>query len=265
MTSVHDTAVVDPGAAIGAGTVIGPYAVIEAGVALGTGCRIDAHAVIKSGVRLESGCHVHAGAILGDAPQDLAFDAGRATGVVVGERTVIRETVTVHRSTDEDVPTRIGDDCLLMGGSHVAHDAHLGNDVVLCNGALVAGHVRIEDRAFLSGNTAVHQFCRVGRLVMLSGASAIGKDVGPYLVVSGRSDVSGLNTVGMRRAGISPGARARIKSAYRALFGAPTLDAGLAAVRALDIRHEDVRTICDFYANSRRGFSRPPAGHVMGA
>lgn len=264
VTQVHSTAVVSTGAELGEGVVVGPYAVIEDGAVVGRGCSIDAHAILKGSVTLGQGCRVHGGAILGDDPQDLAFPGGVESRVVIGDRTVIREQVTIHRSTNPERPTRIGRDCLLMAQSHVAHDCHIADHVVLCNGALVAGHVEIGERAFISGNTVIHQFCRVGAIVMLSGISGIGRDVGPYLTVAGRSEIGAVNTVGLRRAGLGGDQRTRVKQAYRLLFAAESLAAGMDEVRTLGIEHPEIRAIIEFYAGSKRGFSRPPAGHVFG-
>lgn len=264
MPILHATAVVDPGATIGLGSSIGPYAVIEAGVQIGEGVVIGPHVVIKSGTELGDECRVHAGAVLGDDPQDLAFDRQLETRLVVQARTVIREHVTIHRATDPARPTRIGQDCLLMAHSHVGHDAHLGSRVILCNSALIAGHVEVQDRAFLSGNTVVHQFCRVGEGVMLSGVSGVNRDVGPYLTVAERSDVVGINTVGLRRAGMNSERRRRVVQAYRALFSAPSLEGGLEAVRALESSEEpEIRRILDFYQGTKRGYARPRCEHPL--
>ncbi len=255
---------VSSGADLGEGVAVGPYAVIEDGAVIGAGTTIDAHVVVKGTATIGATCRLHAGAVVGDDPQDVSFDSGAPTRVEIGDRTVLREYVTVHRATDPNRPTRIGSDCLLMGGSHVAHDCLISDHVVLCNAALVAGHVEIGPRAFVSGNAVIHQFCRVGAIVMLSGLSGISHDVGPYLTVSGRSDVSGLNMVGMRRAGLPGVTRSRIKEAYRRLFAASLLADGLVAVRELGIHHDEICEIAAFYAASQRGYSRPPRGHALG-
>jgi UDP-N-acetylglucosamine acyltransferase len=259
---IHATAVVSPKARLGEGVSIGPYAVVEAGAEVGDGTVILAHAVLTGHATLGRGVEVHYGAVIGHEPQDLGFD-GATSRARVGDRTVVREHATIHRGTRDDGDTTVGEGCLLMAGAHVGHDCRIGRQVVLCNSALVAGHCEIGSRAFLSGNTVVHQFARVGDLVMLSGASGVGRDVGPYLMVAGRSEVVGLNVVGMRRAGLGSEARARVKEAYRRLFGVPSLEAGLAGLEALDCSHPEIQRIHDFYtASSRRGFSRPPPGHA---
>lgn len=262
--SVHQTAVVSPGAVLGENVTVGPYAVVEAGAVIGAGTTLDAHVVVKGPATVGVDCRLHAGVVIGDDPQDLAFDPGVPSRVEIGDRTILREYVTIHRSTDPARPTRIGSDCLFMGGSHVAHDCQVSDHVILCNAALVAGHVEIGPRAFISGHTVIHQFCRIGAVVMLSGLSGIGRDVGPYLTVSGRSDVNGLNVVGMRRAGVTSDARLRVKEAYRHLFMSPRLKDGLAAIRGLGVQHPEINEIAEFYAGSKRGYSRPPQGHVFG-
>ncbi|HMS15477.1 MAG TPA: acyl-ACP--UDP-N-acetylglucosamine O-acyltransferase [Planctomycetota bacterium] len=259
-SSIHPTAQVSKRAELGEGVVVGAYAVIERGAVLGAGTVIDPHAVIRGAATLGENCRVHPCAIVGDDPQDLGFrDA--PTRLLIGDHTVIREHATVHRSTNVERPTTIGAHVLMMASSHVAHDCVVSNHAVICNASLVAGHSHIGERAFLSGNTVIHQFCRVGKLVMLSGLSGVGRDIGPYLLVAGRSVVQGLNVVGMRRAGMTPAQRVRVKEAYRCLFGAPNLAAGIDAVRALGIEHSEIAEIATFYAGSRRGFSRPKASH----
>lgn len=261
-STLHSTAVVAADAHLGHGVEVGPYAVIEPGAVVADGVVIGPHVVIKGATTLGPGCRVHAGAVIGDDPQDLGFDVHRATRLEVGARSVLREHVTVHRSTDEAKPTRIGEDCLLMAHAHVAHDAALEDRVVLCNSALVAGHCHIGERAFLSGNTVVHQFCRVGTGVMLSGISGVNQDIGPWLMIAERSDVVALNRIGMKRSGMSSEARRRVLDAYLALFRASSLESGLAAIRELgDVHQPEVARILEFYAGSTRGYSRPAAGH----
>jgi UDP-N-acetylglucosamine acyltransferase len=235
--------------------------VIEAGAMIGEGTTIDAHAIIRGSTTLGQNCRVHPCAVLGDDPQDLSF-RDVPTRLVIGDHAIVREHVTVHRATRPDRPTMIGSHVLLMASCHVAHDCVVEDHAVLCNSSMVAGHCHIGRRAFLSGNTVVHQFCRVGELVMLSGLSGVGRDVGPYLMVAERSRVCGINSVGMRRADMSPAERARVKMAYRVLFGAANLGEGIGAVTTLGVEHPEIATIAAFYRESRRGFSRPQAGHL---
>jgi UDP-N-acetylglucosamine acyltransferase len=218
-SSIHPTAVVHSAARLGTGVQVGPGAVIEADVEIGADSHIGPHAVVLSGTRMGARCRVHSGAVLGDAPQDLAYQ-GAPSWVEIGDECVFREGVTVHRGTKEGSITRVGHRCFLMANSHVAHNCVLADEVILANGVLLGGYVEVGARAFISGNAVVHQFCRVGRLAMLSGLSAASKDVPPFCILenSTSNTIAGLNVVGMRRAGFSPDQRAEIKRAFRMLY-----------------------------------------------
>lgn len=217
--SVHATALVDPAARLGPGVEIGPLAVIGPDVEIGAGCRIGPHVVVHRYTQLGPRCVVHAGAVLGDTPQDLAFREAESR-VRIGAETELREGVTVHRGTKPGTETVIGERCLLMANSHVGHNTQLGREVIMANGVLLAGYVTVGDRAFLSGNALVHQFCRIGRLALLSGGCAVSKDVPPFCVIGTITfnRVSGLNVVGMRRAGLTPTERLAVKRAFRILY-----------------------------------------------
>lgn len=217
--SIHPTANIEAGAQIGAGVSIGPFAHIERETRIGDGCVIGPHVAVLRYTTLGDACRVHAGAVLGDLPQDLAFKDAPSF-VLIGRGTTIREGVTIHRGTKEGTTTRTGENCLLMANSHLAHNVQLGDKVILANGVLLAGYVEIGDGAFVSGNTAVHQFCRVGRLAMLGGLGAVSKDVPPFCVTATGSynRVAGLNTIGMRRAGISSEDRLLARRVFRRIF-----------------------------------------------
>ena len=216
--SVHPAAIVSPEAQIASDVVVGPFAVIEAGTRIGQGCEIRARASIKSGTVLGQGNRVHEGAVLGGEPQDLSF-SGADTALVIGDRNVIREGVTIHRSTNPGHATVIGSDCFLMAGAHVAHDCQVGDRVIIANNVLLAGHVEIAERAFLAGAVGIHQFCRVGRLAMLGGCAKAVQDCLPFVITDGNPARSrGLNVVGLRRAGIDAGQLRTLKQAYRLLL-----------------------------------------------
>lgn len=252
---VHPSSVIEPGVELGPGVKIGPFCRLESGAVLGADVRLDSHVAILGSTRLGAGCHVHAGAVLGDLPQDLAFD-GASTAVEVGARCDIREGVTIHRGTKEGTTTVLGDDCLLMATAHVGHNARLGNRVILANGAMLGGYVELGDRAFVSGNTAVHQFCRAGRLTMLSGNAAITRDVPPFMMTRvGTTRVMSLNTVGLRRSGIPAEGRAALKRAFRLLYRS-----GLnvsQAVRRIEAEIDSplVEELCEFVRSSQRGIA----------
>ncbi len=261
--SVHPTAVVEKGARLGAGVSIGAFAVIEDGAVVGDECQIRAHAVVKGGVVLGHGNRVHEGAVLGGEPQDLSFKGGE-TAVVIGDRNVIREGVTIHRSTRPGGATRIGSDCFLMAYVHVAHDNQIGDRVIIANNAALAGHVQIADRAFLSGNVGVHQFCRIGRLAMLGGNSKAVQDCLPFVISDGHiARARGLNVVGLRRAGVGAAQLATLKEAYRLL-----LRSGLGRDQALErmaaLSDPLVDEMVEFVRASTRGFAHGRHGTTEG-
>lgn len=218
MTEIHPTSCVSPRAQIADGVKIGPFCVVEDDVQIGPGCCLENHVVIKSGTSLGCENYVAESAILGGRPQHKK-PSGPAGRVVIGNRNVIREHVTIHRALDEGQVTRLGDDNLLMVNSHVAHDCVVGNHCIFANNVMLAGHVHVDDRAYMSGASAVHQFCRVGTLAMVGGQAHITKDVPPFVTVDGLSSaIVGLNVVGLRRAGITPAERQELKAAYRIAF-----------------------------------------------
>jgi UDP-N-acetylglucosamine acyltransferase len=257
--SVHSSAIVSPEAHLGSGVVVGPFAVVEPGALVGDGCELRAHAVICSGTRLGRGSRVHEGAVVGGDPQDLSFGGG-GSGVVIGERTVIREGVTVHRSTRAGGATVIGSDCFLMAYVHVAHDDRLGDRVIAANNVALAGHVEVADRAFLSGGVVVHQFCRVGRLAMVGGNSKVVQDCLPFVISDGHpARARGLNVVGLRRAGIGSAQLRALKEGFRLL-----LRSGLPREEALS----RMQALCDplvdemaaFVRGSKRGIASARRG-----
>lgn len=252
--SIHLTAVVDPGAVIGANVSIGPFAFIDRDTQIGDGCVIGPHSVILRFTTLGRNCRVHACAVLGDLPQDLAFK-NEPSYVKIGANCIFREGVTIHRGTKPGTSTVVGDNCFLMANSHLAHNVQLGNGVIVANGALLAGYVEVGERAFISGNAVIHQFVRIGRLAMLSGCSGIGKDVPPFCTTVGicRNRIAGLNVVGLRRAGIGPEERRAIRAAIKVLYRS-----GLNVSQALErIKKEFtqpvVQEICAFIEASKRG------------
>ena len=253
--NIHPTAVVDHGALLGAGVVVGPFAVIERDTQIGDGCVIGPHVVIHRYTSIGSACRIHAGAVIGDLPQDLAFKPDTVSYVRLGARCWIREGVTIHRGTKPDTVTEVGDDCFLMVNSHLAHNVKLGNGVILVNGALLAGYAEVGDNAFISGNAVVHQFVRIGRLAMLGGVSGVSKDVPPFCTAKSHeaNQILGLNVVGLRRAGFKPEERQALRSAFKILYRS-----GLNISQAVErIRAEFKETIiiefCDFIESSKRG------------
>jgi len=216
---IHRTACVDPGAELGDGVSVGPYAVIEAGVLIGDGSTIANHATVCAGVTLGVENQVHPGAVIGGPPQDLKYEA-EPTRLTIGDRNVLREAVTVNRGTAQGGgETVIGNDNFLMACCHVAHDCRLGDNVVMSNGVLLAGHVVVEDQAYLCGLAAAHQFTTIGRNAYVGGMTRIVHDVPPFMITEGNPQrVRGVNVVGLRRAGFDEEVIEALTRAYRAIW-----------------------------------------------
>jgi UDP-N-acetylglucosamine acyltransferase len=219
--SIHPHALVSPDAQLGKEVSVGPFAIIEAATEVGDGCVIEAAAQIRGGSRIGAGCFIGSGALIGSDPQFRGFDRRVRSGVDLGEGNVLREYVTVHRSIHDGDHTRLGSGNYLMAGAHVGHDATIGNDNTLANNVLLAGHVRIGSHCFLGGGSVFHQFIRVGDFVMTQGNSGFSLDLPPFVIASDINLVSGINSVGLRRAGFSRDERARIKGVFREIYHSP--------------------------------------------
>ena len=233
--AVHPTAVVDRRANLHQSADIGPYVVIDGPVRLGANTRVYAHAYLSGWTEIGADCHIHPGAVVGHLPQDTAY-SGDETYCRVGHGTVIREGASIHRGTAPGSATVIGNSCMIMANAHVGHNCLVGDEVKLTNGSLLAGHVTVGDGAFISALSAIHQFARIGRLVMVAGFTRVLMDVPPFFTVDAGRCV-GVNTVGMRRAGMTREERSDVKRAYRILYrsGKPFRD-------AVDLLAESVTT-----------------------
>ncbi len=257
---IHPTAIVAQTAKVASDVSIGPYAIIENNVEIGARSRIAGHAIIRSGTVLAENVHVDSTAILGGLPQDLSFDPATSSGVVIGADTVIREGVTIHRSTRKGGVTRIGEAVILMANSHVAHDCEVGDRAIVANGVLLAGYVTIGQHAFLGGAAVFHQFVRVGESAMVSGASRIGSDVPPYVIAAERNLMCGLNLIGLRRRGFPAEVVKEIKMLFRFLYSSD-ISARRRAEEAAEkglAQTEQGQAFLKFYiASSKRGVIQP--------
>ena len=259
MPMIHSSAHVDPHAQLADDVVVGPGAVIEDGVTVGRGCQLGPHAVLHRGTTLGADVYVAVGAALGGLPQDLKFTGGDS-GVFVGDRTKVREYVTVHRCVAPGAVTRVGADCLLMATSHVAHECILGDHVMLANGVVMAGHVTIGDGTFVSGNVQIHQFTRLGRLALIGGGSKVLRDVLPFCVADGHpARLFGVNLVGLRRAGFDSTQIRAIREVYRVLFTSKLkVHAALDRLDELESNGNAVSAeLAAFVRGSERGLMRP--------
>ncbi len=218
MPEIHPTAIVHEGAKIGAGVEIGPFCIVGPGAVLARSVRLISHVVVEGLTEIGEHTTVHPFAVLGGAPQHLAHK-GEPTRLVIGERNILREHVTMHTGTalGRGVTT-VGSDGLFMVGSHVAHDCVVGDHVVFANNAAAGGHVQVGDYVFLGGLSAVHQWTRIGRHAFIGGLAAVTKDVIPYALVGNDAHIEGMNLVGLKRRGFSRETINDLRTAYRMLF-----------------------------------------------
>lgn len=255
---IHPLASVHPDAQIAPNVRIEPFVTIHKDVVIGEGSWIGSNAVIHEGARIGTNCQIFPGAVISTVPQDLKFK-GEYTTCEIGDHTTIREFATVNRGTAWSGTTVVGNHVLLMAYSHVAHDCVIGDHSILANACNLAGHVILEEYARLGGMCAVHQFVRIGRHVMVQGGSLVMKDVPPY-AMAGRRPLRymGVNSVGLKRSGMSGETIAHIQDIYRQVFGSGNAGNGIKRVEA-GISESEVRNeILEWVRNSKRGIIKGP-------
>lgn len=262
--NIHPTAVIDPAAELDSSVRVGPCAVIEKGVRIGADTVIGPHVVISGPTTIGVGNTISPFANIGAPPQDINYK-GEDTKLEIGDHNIIREYVSLHRGTASGRGiTTIGNHNMLMAYVHVAHDCQVGNHVILANTANLAGHVIVEDRVTLGGLVAVHQFSRIGEYAYVGGMSGISRDVPPYVVVSGiRSGmrVTGINKVGLKRAGFDSQAVMQLNRAFKILFRSDdlVLQDALDKAEADFSDCEPVQHMVKFFRDSERGVVRTAA------
>ncbi len=252
--TIHPLAYVHPEAILGDGVTVGPFSFIDRDVVIGEGTTIASNVNILPGTRIGKRCNIFPAAVLGGIPQDLKFK-GEETLAIIGDNTTIRECVTVNRGTAAKGKTVVGNNCLLMAYTHVAHDCILGNNVILANATQLAGEVEVDDFAILGGGTLVHQFSKIGAHAMIQGGSKVPKDVPPYATAA-REPLSyvGVNSIGLARRGYSKEQINLIQDVYRIVFQSKlnttnAIEKVLAEVPDTTERN----VIIDFIRNSERG------------
>lgn len=234
---IHPTAIVHPSAAVAPDVEIGPFCIVGENVSIGERTVLQANVVLNGWTEIGSDCVIYPFATIGAASQDRKY-AGERSYTRVGNRTVLREYVSIQRATGSESVTAVGEDCLLLAYVHIAHNCIIGNGVTMSNLAQLAGHVEIGDYALLGGMSGVHQFTRVGRYAMVGGMSKINKDLPPFFLVEGNpARPYGLNSVGLRRAGFSADERNEIKRFYKLLY-----DPKMNVSRAIEAMKESVET-----------------------
>jgi len=254
---IHPTAIIDPTAKLGANVAIGPYAIIEADVEIGDGCVLQAHAVLRRGTVLGKKVQVDSFAVVAGDPQDFKFDPATPTGVRIGDGAMLREGVTVHRSTKPGGFTTVGTGSLLMGHCHIGHDCQVGNNVAIGNSVLLAGHVVMFDNVFVSGGAGFHQFVRVGEGVMVGGGARIAMDIPHYTLVVERGELYGLNLVGLKRRGFDAATLSELRALYKAVYQGGSLIKRAEEAAPL-AKTEAGKKFLSFFVASKRGIHRPP-------
>ncbi len=256
-TTIHPTAVIDPGARIGEGCGVGPYCVIGPDVELGDGCRLQHHVSLCGPSRFGKANVFFPFSTLGQQTQDLKY-ASEPTHLVVGDGNTFREFVTVHRGTAPGSSTRIGNRGYFLAYVHVAHDCTVGDEVIFSNNGTLAGHVDVGDFAILGGLTAVHQYCRIGAHAMTGGCSKIVQDVPPYMLADGNpAKVRSYNKVGMERRGFDEQTMRAVREAYRIIYRLSyNLPQAIEAIRADLPELPEIEQILAFVSSSPRGIIR---------
>ncbi len=265
MPFIHPTAIVDPQAVVAETVHIGPFCIVGPHVELGEQVKLHSHAVVEGQTSIGDGSEIYPFASIGHPPQDLKYN-GEASRLVIGRNCRIREHVTMNPGTEGGgMLTQVGDNCLFMASSHVAHDCKVGNNVIMANNATLAGHVEVGDFAIIGGLAAVHQFVRIGAHAMIGGMSGIVNDVIPYGMVAGaHASLSGLNLVGLRRRGFAQDEIKALRDAYRLLFADhDTMAERLAEVENTLATNETVRGMVEFARQSSdRGLLKPKPEHA---
>jgi UDP-N-acetylglucosamine acyltransferase len=254
MIKVHPSSVVSKEAHLGEGVTIGPNCVIDNGVSIGGGTVIDANTVIYKNVKLGNNNHLFANCVIGGRPQILGLDPeAEIGGLLIGDRNTFREQVTIHPSVHEGKFTKIGNDNLLMVGSHIGHDCHLEDNIVMSNYVQISGHCKIETGAWFSGLAAMHQFVTIGKWSYASGLAGINRDIPPFLIVSGHYPprIRGVNKRGLNRGGFSEEQQAKIFEAHKKLYrqGEALLE-NAKALAEEDGLDENVRAMVDMIIKS---------------
>ncbi len=253
--AIHPTAIVDRHAELDPTVEVGPYAIIEAGAQIQADTRIWHHAHVGCGARIGRRCQIHPFAVVSHPPQDLKW-SGTPSYVQVGDDTILREHVSIHRGTMPESTTTIGARCFLMGASHVAHNCCVGDEVKMAQGAMLGGHATVGHGTFVGGNAAVHQFVRVGEMAMVAGVIRLIQDVPPFMLV-GSQGPAGVNVIGLRRAGYPQETRTELRACYRLLYRSGLLFSTAVERIAQTVRTDSGRRLLAFLqAPSKRGYAR---------
>jgi UDP-N-acetylglucosamine acyltransferase len=250
---IHKTAIIDNKAKVSSSVNIGPYSVIGPNVEIGEDVIIHSHVNISGNTIIGSGNKIYPFASIGNDPQDLKYN-GEKTKLIIGKNNKIREYVTIHPGTEGGGGlTKIGDNCLFMISSHVAHDCLIGNDVIIANNVPLGGHVTIEDNVVIGGNSAVQQFTRIGKLAMVGGMTGVLNDVIPYgLSIGNRNYLQGLNLIGLRRSNLNNKDILGLTEAYKEIFATKNLTDNLSKLNGEFKENPLVKDVIEFITKDKK-------------
>lgn len=259
--AIHPTAVIDRQADLDSTVEVGPYVVIEGPVKIGPNTQIKAHAFLSGWTQIGRACEIHPFAVVGGPPQDFHYK-GERSYVKIGDRVVIREGSTVHRGSQPESATVIGDECLLMAYSHVGHNCRLARGVKVYNMAALSGHVEIDEAAIVSGYAGVHQFTRIGTLAFIAGDARACMDVPPFMTAFGESTIVQYNAIGMKRSGYTAEDINEIREAFRILYRSGQLFRKSIEQVAAMVKTRAGKQLVEFLqAESKRGYCLGSPGH----
>ncbi len=265
MNKIHPSAIIDPKASVGNDVVIGPYCVVGAAVTLGNNVELKSHVVVEGRTTIGSNSRVFPFASIGHAPQDLKYH-GEDSELIIGNNNTIREHVTMNPGTESGgMKTIVGDNCLFMMSTHVAHDCILGNNVIMANNATLGGHVQVGNNVLIGGLAAVHQFVRIGDFAVIGGMSGVESDVIPYGRVKGeRAHLAGLNLVGLERGGFDKDTIKSLQKAMKQLFdGEGTMDERIDKMAAVYSGDKAIMQMIEFARTKERfGLCQPDTRKV---
>ena len=250
---IHKTAIIDSKSKFPSSTNIGPYSVIGPDVEIGEDVTIHAHVNISGNTKIGNGNKIYPFASIGNDPQDLKYN-GEETKLVIGDNNKIREYVTIHPGTSGGGGlTKIGNNCLFMISSHIAHDCNLGNNVIIANNVPLGGHVTIENNVVIGGNSAVQQFTRIGQMAMIGGMTGVLHDVIPYgLSIGNRNYLQGLNLIGLRRANFENKDILGLTEAYKEIFATKNLTDNLNKLNGDFKANPLVKNVIEFITKDKK-------------
>ena len=250
---IHNTAIVDSKAKVASSVDIGPYTIIGPNVEIGEDVIIYPHVNISGNTKIGKGNKIYPFASIGNDPQDLKYN-GEETKLIIGDNNKIREYVTINPGTEGGGGlTRIGNNCLFMISSHVAHDCYIGNNVIIANNVPLGGHVTIENNVVIGGNSAVQQFTRIGEMAMIGGMTGVLHDVIPYGLSTGnRNILQGLNLIGLRRAKIDNKDILGLNEAYKEIFATKNLTENISKLNGVFKENPLVKNVVEFITKDKK-------------